>query len=128
MTGTTLPALPSPMEFTPNADLKDVHFEFDRYEVRVTDKAVLEANARWLRSNARALLLIEGHADERGTNEYNLVLGERRAKATRDYLVGQGVDPARITLTTYGEERPICMEHADPCWAQNRRAHFLIKQ
>jgi peptidoglycan-associated lipoprotein len=128
VTGTTLPALPSPREFSANQALKDVHFEFDQYEVRSEDRTVLDSNARWLKENARALLLIEGHADERGTNEYNLALGERRAKATRDYLVRQGVDASRITMTTYGEERPVCKDAADPCWAQNRRAHFLIKQ
>ena len=80
------------------------------------------------KSNQSALLLIEGHADERGTNEYNLALGERRAKATRDYLVSVGIDAGRITVISYGEERPICTEKTDACWAKNRRAHFLVKQ
>ena len=78
--------------------------------------------------NQSALLLIEGHADERGTNEYNLALGERRAKATRDYLVSVGIDAGRITVISYGEERPTCTEKAEACWAKNRRAHFLVKQ
>ena len=73
------------------------------------------------------LVLIEGHCDERGTNEYNLALGERRAKATMNYLVSQGVQAARITIISYGEERPLCTEKTEACWARNRRAHFLTK-
>jgi peptidoglycan-associated lipoprotein len=127
-TGTTIPSLPSPKEFVESAALRDVFFDFDRYDVRTGDKGTLDENAKWLKSNQSALLLIEGHADERGTNEYNLALGERRAKATRDYLVSVGVDAGRITVISYGEERPICTEKNDACWAKNRRAHFLVKQ
>ncbi len=127
-TGTSIPALPSPREFFEVSALRDVHFEFDRYEVRTQDHPLLDANAKWLKSNPNAMVLIEGHADERGTNEYNLALGERRAKATRDYLVTHGVDGGRITMTTYGEERPLCSDHTEGCWGQNRRAHFLVKQ
>jgi len=72
-------------------------------------------------------LLIEGHCDERGTNEYNLALGERRAKATMNYLVSQGIQANRITIISYGEERPICTEKTEACWAKNRRANFLVK-
>jgi peptidoglycan-associated lipoprotein len=127
-TGTTIPSLPSPKEFVESAALRDVFFDFDRYDVRGGDKATLDDNAKWLKSNQSALLLIEGHADERGTNEYNLALGERRAKATRDYLVSVGIEAGRITVISYGEERPGCTEKAEPCWAKNRRAHFLVKQ
>ncbi|HEY7141328.1 MAG TPA: peptidoglycan-associated lipoprotein Pal, partial [Methylomirabilota bacterium] len=127
-TGTTIPSLPSPKEFVESAALRDVYFDFDRYDVRAGDKGTLDENAKWLKSNQSALLLIEGHADERGTNEYNLALGERRAKATRDYLVSVGIDAGRITVISYGEERPVCTEKAEPCWAKNRRAHFLVKQ
>ena len=105
-TGTTIPSLPSPKEFVESAALRDVFFDFDRYDVRAGDKATLDENAKWLKSNQSALLLIEGHADERGTNEYNLALGERRAKATRDYLVSVGIEAGRITVISYGEERP----------------------
>jgi peptidoglycan-associated lipoprotein len=126
--GTTIPSLPSPKEFVESAALRDVYFDFDRYDVRAGDKGTLDENAKWLKSNQSALLLIEGHADERGTNEYNLALGERRAKATRDYLVSVGVDAGRITVISYGEERPTCTEKAEGCWAKNRRAHFLVKQ
>ena len=127
-TGTTIPSLPSPKEFVESAALRDVYFDFDRYDVRAGDKGTLDENAKWLKSNQSALLLIEGHADERGTNEYNLALGERRAKATRDYLVSVGIDAGRITVISYGEERPTCTEKTEGCWAKNRRAHFLVKQ
>jgi peptidoglycan-associated lipoprotein len=127
-TGTTIPALPSPKDFVETSALRDVHFEFDKYEIRSQDKPVLDENAKWLKQNSNAQLLIEGHCDERGTNEYNLALGERRAKATRDYLVSAGIDGGRITVISYGEERPLCSERAEACWAQNRRSHFLVKQ
>ena len=127
-TGTTIPALPSPKDFVETSALRDVHFDFDKYEVRQQDAGILQENARWLKSNANAMLLIEGHADERGTNEYNLALGERRAKATRDQLVSLGIDGGRITVISYGEERPLCSERTEACWGQNRRAHFLVKQ
>ena len=71
--------------------------------------------------------LIEGHADERGTHEYNLALGEIRAKATRDQLVSLGIETVRMTIITYGKERPLCKDHTETCWTKNRRAHFLVK-
>jgi peptidoglycan-associated lipoprotein len=88
----------------------------------------LDTNAGWLKQNTGQLLLIEGHADERGTNEYNLALGERRAKAAMNYLVSQGVQAPRITIISYGEERPVCADKSEACWSQNRRAHFLVKE
>jgi peptidoglycan-associated lipoprotein len=90
-TGTTLPAVPSPTEFVALSALRDVHFEFDKYDIRPAEKSALDTNVRWLKAHARALVLIEGHGDERGTNEYNLALGERRAQATRAYLASAGV-------------------------------------
>jgi peptidoglycan-associated lipoprotein len=80
-----------------------------------------------MKSNPDALILIEGHCDERGTNEYNLALGDRRAKATMDYLAARGVAGARLTTISYGEERPVCAGHTAACWDRNRRAHFLTK-
>jgi len=127
-TGTTIPSLPSPKEFVESAALRDIFFDFDKYDIRSGDKGTLDENAKWLKSNTGALLLIEGHTDERGTNEYNLALGERRAKATRDYLVSVGIDAGRITVISYGEERPVCTDKTEACWAKNRRAHFLVKQ
>ncbi len=120
-------AAPRPEEFRLEAALKDIHFDFDRYDLRAEDQRVLDANAAWLKDNARSLVLVEGHADERGTNEYNLALGERRAKATRDYLVSRGVQSSRIHMVSYGEERPVCAERTEACWSQNRRAHFLVE-
>ena len=120
------PARPS--EYSVNEALKDIHFDFDKYAIRPADARLLEANATWLRAHGQYVLLIEGHCDERGTIEYNLALGERRAKATMDYLVAQGVQASRITVISYGEERPLCTVHGDSCWAQNRRAHLLVKE
>ncbi len=120
-------ARPSPKEFVSIPELKDIHFDFDKYDIRPGDAKTLDANAGWLKSNPDQLVLIEGHCDERGTNEYNLALGERRAKAAMNYLVSQGVQAGRITIISYGEERPLCTEHNEACWSQNRRAHFLVK-
>jgi len=120
-------ARPAPAEFASIPELKDIHFDFDKYDVRPDAARTLDANAAWLKSNGNQLLLIEGHCDERGTNEYNLALGERRAKSAMNYLVSQGVQASRITIISYGEERPLCTEHTETCWAQNRRDHFLVK-
>ena len=122
----TAAARPPVSEFTANPNLKDIYFDFDKYDIRPGDAKILDSNATWLKANNN-LVLIEGHCDERGTNEYNLALGERRAKATMNYLVSQGVQAGRITIISYGEERPICTEHNEACWAKNRRAHFLTK-
>ena len=118
---------PRPSEFAENTNLKDVFFDFDRYDVRADDAKILDGNAAWLKSNANNLVLIEGHCDERGTNEYNLALGERRAKSTMNYLVSQGIQANRITIISYGKERPVCSEKNESCWQKNRRAHFLVK-
>ena len=117
---------PAPSEFRATDNLKDVFFDFDKYDIRPSDAKMLDTNAGWLKSNDN-LVLIEGHCDERGTNEYNLALGERRAKAAMNYLVAQGVQASRITIISYGKERPTCTEKTEACWAQNRRAHFLVK-
>jgi peptidoglycan-associated lipoprotein len=120
-------ARPSPKEFEAIAALKDVYFDFDKYDIRPGDAKTLDGNAQWLKTNPNHLLLIEGHCDERGTNEYNLALGERRAKSSMNYLVSQGVQASRITIISYGEERPTCTEKNEQCWSRNRRAHFLVK-
>jgi peptidoglycan-associated lipoprotein len=120
-------ARPAPAEFMAVAALRDAFFDFDKYEIRPEDAKVLDSNASWLKTNLNLLVLIEGHCDERGTNEYNLALGERRAKSAMNYLVSQGVQASRITIISYGEERPQCTEHSEACWAKNRRAHFLVK-
>jgi peptidoglycan-associated lipoprotein len=118
---------PAPRDFGEAPQLADIHFDFDRYEIRPDDARIMEANAAWLRSNPTALLMIEGHCDERGTNQYNLALGDRRAKAARDFLLAHGIAADRITLISYGEERPACIERNETCWGLNRRAHFLTK-
>jgi peptidoglycan-associated lipoprotein len=131
-TTTTTPApsstaRPTVQDFAATPELADVFFDFDKYDIRSADAKTLDSNANWLKSNPNHLVLIEGHCDERGTNEYNLALGERRAKSTMNYLVSQGVQANRITIISYGEERPQCTEHTESCWAKNRRAHFLVK-
>jgi peptidoglycan-associated lipoprotein len=122
------PARQAPREFATTPALADIHFDFDKYAIRPEDAQILDRNARWLRDNPGELILIEGHCDERGTNEYNLALGDRRAKATMEYLVARGVTAQRMSVISYGEERPLCRDHTEACWAQNRRAHFLAKR
>jgi peptidoglycan-associated lipoprotein len=117
-----------PKEYQANDALKPIYFDFDKAVVRPGDAKILDASAQWLKSNPGYLLLIEGHADERGTNDYNLALGDRRAKAATNYLVAQGVASDRITTVSYGEERPTCSEKAEACWSKNRRSQFLVKE
>lgn len=107
--------------------LKDVHFDFDRYDLRVDAQAILKAAAGWLKANSSVRVEIEGHADERGTNEYNLALGAKRAESVKRYLIDLGVPAGRFSTITYGEELPICKERSEDCWAKNRRAHFAMK-
>jgi len=121
------PPRPAPAEFKSIAELKDVFFAFDRHAITEEGARTLDASAEWMKANPSALMLVEGHCDERGTNAYNLALGDRRARAAQDYLVKRGVPAGRITTITYGEERPTCSELTEACWARNRRAHFLVK-
>jgi peptidoglycan-associated lipoprotein len=121
------PARISPREFVEHPALQDIYFDFDKSDIRSDAAKTLDANASWMKANANNLILIEGHCDERGTNEYNLALGERRARSTMNYLVAQGVQASRITIISYGEERPTCSEKTEACWQKNRRAHFLVK-
>jgi peptidoglycan-associated lipoprotein len=114
-------------EFAPNPNLKTIYFDFDKYDIRPGDAKILDGDAAWLKTNADNLVLIEGHCDERGTNEYNLALGEKRAKAAMNYLVAQGVQASRITIISYGKERPVCTEKTEACWAKNRRDQLLTK-
>ena len=120
-------ARPSPAEFSEAPALADIHFDFDRYDIRSDDTRALDANLAWLRANPKALILIEGHCDERGTNEYNLALGDHRAESAMSYLVAHGIPASRITVISYGEERPLCQERSEQCWAENRRSHFLVR-
>lgn len=119
---------PAPTEFAPVAELRDIYFDFDKYEIRPDAAKVLDATAGWLNANVGHVVLIEGHCDERGTDEYNVVLGESRAKAALNYLTIRGVAASRATVLSYGRERPLCTEHDERCWAKNRRAHFAVKR
>jgi peptidoglycan-associated lipoprotein len=105
---------------------EDIYFDYDKYDVRSDAKPVLQNVASWLLKNTSAKLLIEGHCDERGTSEYNLALGDRRARAVRDYLVALGIASDRVETISYGEEKPVCTEKTDECWVKNRRAHFIV--
>jgi peptidoglycan-associated lipoprotein len=107
--------------------LKDVFFEYDRAIIGDEQKAVLNENARWLKANASARIVVEGHCDERGSTEYNLGLGDRRAKAVRDYLLLSGIAPSRIGTISYGKERPFVLGHDENAWKQNRRVHFAVQ-
>ena len=108
------------------APLKMVFFDYDRYFIRDDAKAVLDSNANWLRKFMSAKILIEGHCDERGTEEYNLALGEKRAKSTQDYLVSLGISPERIKIISYGKSQPFDNGHTEMAWQKNRRAQSLI--
>ena len=116
----TSPATPA------SSPLKDAFFGFDRYDLSDEARAILRANSEWMKSNPAARVEIEGHCDERGTNEYNLALGAKRAQAARDYLVSLGVAADRLSTISYGEEIPVCKETVESCWAQNRRARSVI--
>ena len=107
--------------------LADVYFEFDRSELAAEAREVLQRNSDWIKENPGVQIEIEGHADNRGTNEYNLALGSRRAQAVKDYLVTLGVAPERFSTISYGEELPVCGESSDECWQMNRRAHFVVR-
>lgn len=107
---------------------EDIHFDFDRYEIKGSDKEILSDLAEFLLKNKDADVQIEGHADDRGNSAYNLALGERRAESAREYLVTMGVSAARIFTTSYGQEKPVCSEPNEDCWGKNRRVHFDIKQ
>ncbi len=103
-----------------------VHFDFDKAELRDDTKALLDAKIPILTANPTVTIRIAGHTDERGSGEYNLQLGQRRAASARDYLTARGVNTARVELVSYGEERPLCQEKNETCWAQNRRDEFEI--
>lgn len=104
--------------------LGDVFFDFRESALREDAKQTLMNNIQWLKANSHARILVEGHCDERGTNEYNLALGERRAKAVRDFLVAGGIVAERISIISYGEERPFVLGHDESAWKWNRRGHF----
>ena len=110
----------------PSSALKDAYFAFDKYDLSSAARENLTANANWLKANPAARVQVEGHCDERGTQEYNMALGAKRAQATVDYLKTLGIAASRMSTISYGEEIPVCKEHTEDCWAKNRRARFVI--
>ncbi|HKL48309.1 MAG TPA: peptidoglycan-associated lipoprotein Pal [Desulfuromonadales bacterium] len=107
--------------------LKRIHFDFDRYTLSTEARQKLENNAKFLRANPQAEVQIQGHTDERGSDSYNLALGEKRARAAHDYLVSLGISPARLSIISYGEERPMVPESNEEAWARNRRVEFVLR-
>ena len=112
--------------FQETSNLKDIHFNFDQYGLDSNSKEVLKQNASYLKQNPGTKIEVQGHCDERGTNNYNIALGERRASSTKRYLVSQGIDSSRINIISFGEEKPFCFDSNEGCWFQNRRAHFML--
>ena len=110
-----------------DAALKDVHFDLDKSGIAESDKPVLAAIAAFMKKYPQASVTIDGNCDERGTVEYNLALGERRAAAAMDYLGNLGVASSRLSTLSYGKEKPVCTESVASCWTRNRRAHFALK-
>ena len=117
----------SPSTASGSDALGDVFFDYDRFQIRKDAMSVLDANAGWLRANGSKTVLIEGHCDERGTIAYNLVLGEKRARAAKKYLQDLGTSASQLQITSYGETRPFCKQQNEDCYQQNRRAHFVTK-
>lgn len=110
----------------PGSPLKEIYFAFDKYDLSTDARATLQTNSVWLKTNPAARIEIEGHCDERGTSEYNLALGAKRAQAAKDYLVTLGIPAGRISTISYGEEIPVCREHNESCWQRNRRDRFVV--
>jgi peptidoglycan-associated lipoprotein len=106
--------------------LKDIFYDYDSHNLRADARDTLRANAEWLKRNAAARVEIEGHCDERGTNEYNLALGAKRAQAAKDFLATLGISAERLSTISYGEEIPVCKEASEGCWQRNRRARFVV--
>lgn len=108
------------------AGLQDVFFGYDQWTLSDAGMEALNHDAQWLKDHPRALMKVEGHADERGTADYNLVLGEKRAKAARSYLIESGVGSKQLAIVSYGKARPFCTDPSESCYQQNRRGHVLL--
>lgn len=106
----------------------DIYFDYDKSNVREKDYSILNEIGNWLKKNRDVSIMIEGHCDERGSNEYNMALGEARALSTRRYLIGLGIDSGRVYTVSYGEEKPLNPGHNESSWSKNRRAHFLVSK
>ena len=107
--------------------LKEIYFDFDSYSLRADARETLKAEADWLKKHADVRAEIEGHCDERGTTEYNLALGAKRAQAAKDYLVSLGIPADRLSTTSYGSEATVCRDHNEACWQKNRRDRFVVQ-
>lgn len=110
----------------PSSPLQEVYFGFDSFDLSNDARATLKRNADWLKTNQSVRVEIEGHCDDRGTNEYNLALGAKRAQAAKDYLVSLGIPTDRLSTISYGEELPVCREQTEDCWQKNRRDRFVV--
>jgi peptidoglycan-associated lipoprotein len=120
------PAKTPSLEELFSQNVKDAYFDFDKADIRSDAHSALTETAGFLKSYPQVKVMIEGHCDERGSTEYNLALGDRRAQAAKDFLVSLGVGSDRMQTVSYGKERPFCNGHAEDCWQQNRRAHFAM--
>jgi peptidoglycan-associated lipoprotein len=116
----------SDADFRRSVSSNTVNFDVDVYDIDPTARAILDSQAQWLQRYPNVRATVEGHCDERGTREYNLALGDRRANAAKNYLVAKGIDPSRLTTISYGKERPVAMGSDDASWAQNRRAVTVV--
>jgi len=110
-----------------SAGLKPVYFDFDKSDITSSSEATLKDNAAWLKKNSKKSVTVEGYCDERGSFEYNIALGDRRATAAQSYLKNLGVDGKRLSTVSYGEDKPVASCHDESCWAKNRRAEFVTK-
>lgn len=115
-------------KFGAQGPLSDIHFAYNDYTIQEQDGPVLKSNASWLQAHPQTRVQIEGHCDERGSEEYNMALGAKRAQAAKDYLETLGIGGSRISTISYGKELPLCTEHDESCWAQNRRDHFAVSE
>ena len=116
-----------PVVTASSSPVKDVYFDFDRYDLRLDARDTLRADAEWLKQNPTVSVQIEGHCDERGTAEYNLALGAKRAQTAKDYLTTLGIASQRLSTISYGQELPVCTEHNEECWQKNRHDRFVTK-
>ena len=124
----TLPKKEEPREapYRPTSHLMDIHFAFNEFNLDETSKAILQENVAYLKVHPVTKIEIQGYCDERGSNNYNISLGQLRAHSVKSYLIIQGIDESRIKTLSFGEEKPFCTESNEKCWYQNRRAHFLV--
>jgi peptidoglycan-associated lipoprotein len=119
------PPPPPPPPAPPAPVLTNIYFDFDKYNIRSGDADILKKNLDWFKANSNTKVRIEGNCDERGTVDYNLALGQKRADSAKNYLTGLGVDAKMLDTISYGKERPVCTEHNEGCWAQNRKDAFV---